>query len=112
LRTRAVVRSGSDNSYGVYLAQMIFIVALGWLGWRRLDDVVPWPVVSILTVALVFLAAVALTAILARTPLAKPLTGRTRVPFTWWPRRSRSTTDMEGTAVDVDNPLEPDLAAG
>jgi peptidoglycan/LPS O-acetylase OafA/YrhL len=111
-RTRAVVRSGSDNSYGVYLAQMIFIVALGWLGWQRLDDVVPWPVVSLLTVALVFLAAVALTAILARTPLAKPLTGRTRVPFTWWPRPSGARADTEALTVDVDNPLEPDLAAG
>ncbi|MGA8372862.1 MAG: acyltransferase, partial [Acidimicrobiales bacterium] len=31
---RAMVQSGSDNAYGIYLAQMIFITLLGWLGWR------------------------------------------------------------------------------
>ena len=30
-----MTRSGSDNSYGVYLAQMVFILGLGWLGWSR-----------------------------------------------------------------------------
>ncbi len=80
-RLRSMVRSGSDNSYGVYLAQMLFITSLTWLGWRRLDAVVPWPVVSVVTVALVFLACVALTSLLARTPLAKVLTGRSKA--TW-----------------------------
>jgi peptidoglycan/LPS O-acetylase OafA/YrhL len=80
-RTRAVVRSGSDNSYGVYLAQTVFIMILGWLGWRHLNASVPWPIVVIISVAIVFLASVALTAILARTPLARPLTGRTQVPW-------------------------------
>jgi peptidoglycan/LPS O-acetylase OafA/YrhL len=80
-RTRVVVQSGSDNSYGVYLAQMIFITTLTWLGWRHLDAYVPWPLLCMITVALVFLACVALTEVLARTPLAKPLTGRTRVPW-------------------------------
>ena len=79
-RTRAVVSSGSDDAYGVYLAQMIFITALTWLGWKHLSAVVPWPILCIVTVAIVFLACVGLTELLARTPLAKPLTGRTRVP--------------------------------
>ncbi len=78
-RTRAIVQSGSDNSYGVYLAQLLFITVLSWLGWRHLNDVVPWPLVSVLTVVIVFVACVGLTELLARTPLAKPLTGRTRV---------------------------------
>jgi peptidoglycan/LPS O-acetylase OafA/YrhL len=110
-RTRAVVQSGSDNAYGVYLAQMIFIVALGWFGWNRLDGFVPWPIVCLVTVALVFLACVALTALLARTPLAKPLTGRTRVP---WPaaihRRSGTPPGGVDALAGEDNPLEPDPA--
>ena len=76
-----MVRSGSDNSYGVYLAQLLFITALGWLGWRHLNGYLPWPLVSVITVVLVFVSCIGLTELLARTPLAKPLTGRTRVPW-------------------------------
>lgn len=78
--TRALTQTGSDDSYGVYLAQLVFITALTWVGWEHLSAFVPWPVLSICTVALVFVACVALTELLARTPLAKPLTGRSRVP--------------------------------
>ena len=78
-RTRMLVQSGSDNSYGIYLAQLLFITALGWLGWRHLNSHLPWPLVSAVTVVIVFMACVGLTELLARTPLAKPLTGRTRV---------------------------------
>ena len=34
-RTRAAVRIGSDNAYGIYLAQMLFISTLTTLGWVR-----------------------------------------------------------------------------
>src|SRR5215469_1605636 len=37
-RTRAAVRVGSDNAYGIYLAQMLFISTLTWLGWERFAD--------------------------------------------------------------------------
>jgi peptidoglycan/LPS O-acetylase OafA/YrhL len=80
-RTRRAVHSGSDNSYGVYLSQLLFITLLSWLGWRQLNDVLPWPLVGVLTVVIVFLACVGLTEILARTPWSKPLTGRSRVPW-------------------------------
>jgi peptidoglycan/LPS O-acetylase OafA/YrhL len=80
-RTRRAVHSGSDNSYGVYLAQLLFITILGWLGWRQLNDVLPWPLVCVLTVALVFIACIGMTELLARTPLAKVLTGRSRLPW-------------------------------
>jgi peptidoglycan/LPS O-acetylase OafA/YrhL len=82
---RAAVRSGSDNSYGVYLTQMLFINALIWAGWARLDSVVWWPLLCAATVVIVFLAGVALTSLLARTPLAVPLAGRQRQP---WPART------------------------
>ena len=78
-RTRTMVQSGSDNSYGIYLAQLLFITFLGWLGWRHLNTYLPWPLVSAITVVIVFLACIGLTELLARTPLAKPLTGRTRL---------------------------------
>ena len=87
-RTRTVVQSGSDNSYGIYLAQLLFITILGWLGWRHLNGYLPWPLVSVITVVVVFLACIGLTELLARTPLAKPLTGRTQVP---WRRTSAAT---------------------
>ena len=87
-RLRAAVRVGSDNSYGVYLTQMVFINVLIWTGWARLDTVVWWPLLCAATVVIVFLAGVALTSLLARTPLAVPLTGRQRQPWATWWRRS------------------------
>jgi peptidoglycan/LPS O-acetylase OafA/YrhL len=79
--TKAVVRSGRDNAYGVYLSQMLVISTLVWLGLPHLSSVIPWPLVSLLAVGLVFACCVPLTALLARTPLAVPLTGRRRVPW-------------------------------
>ncbi len=106
-RLRAAVRIGSDNSYGVYLSQMLFINALIWAGWARLDSVVWWPLLCTATVVLVFLAGVALTSLLARTPLAVPLTGRQRQP--WRIRRLASGRPGRDEAVPVseDHGLNP-----
>ena len=106
VRTRAVVHSGSENSYGIYLSQMIFITALVWLGWSHLNVVLPWPLVSLITVALVVLGSVGLTAVLARTPLAKPLTGRSRTSWpTWLPTPTTiSGTESTGGADDTFSP--------
>ncbi|HET9082407.1 MAG TPA: acyltransferase [Trebonia sp.] len=79
---RAVVRSGSDNAYGIYLSHMLVITALLWLGWKQLNSVIPWPLLCLLTVGIVIVCCVSLSALLARTPLAVPLTGRRRVPWT------------------------------
>jgi peptidoglycan/LPS O-acetylase OafA/YrhL len=78
-RTRALTTMGSDDSYGIYLSQLVFITALGWCGWRQLNAYMPWPILSLITVALVFTACVVLTELLARTGLAKALTGRSRI---------------------------------
>jgi len=109
-RTKALVRSGSDNAYGIYLTQMLFITSLSWLGWKQLDSVLPWPVVCLLTVAIVFMCGATLTAVLARTPLAVPLTGRKQQPWsTLIPRPSRAgRTEAEPAALAA--PLEPELA--
>jgi peptidoglycan/LPS O-acetylase OafA/YrhL len=111
-RVRAVVQSGSDNSYGVYLAQMLFIVALTWVGWGRLAHVVSWPILALVTVMIVFLGCVALTGVLARLPLAKALTGRSRATWqSWWPRRSDAGepgefahTGQGASPLQVDSP--------
>jgi peptidoglycan/LPS O-acetylase OafA/YrhL len=90
-RLQAVVRSGSDNAYGIYLAQMVFILGLGWVGWRSLPSNLPWPLVSAVTVPLVVGACVLTTSILARTPLAVALTGRRRADWaSWWPQVGRA----------------------
>jgi peptidoglycan/LPS O-acetylase OafA/YrhL len=77
---RAAVRSGSDNAYGMYLSHMLVITTLVWLGWGHLGSVIPWPLLCLLTVGIIVACCVPLTAVLARTPLAVPLTGRRRVP--------------------------------
>lgn len=113
-RLGAIVRSGSDNSYGVYLSQMVFITVLGVLGWRRVTHVVPWPIVSVLTVVLVFCACVLLTAVLARTPLSVPLTGRQReswrtfLPFGWGTGPSGGFgADLSPMGLDQGAPTRP-----
>jgi peptidoglycan/LPS O-acetylase OafA/YrhL len=78
-RTRALTTMGSDDSYGIYLSQLVFITALGWCGWRELNAYMPWPILSLITVLIVFTACVVLTELLARTPLSKALTGRSRI---------------------------------
>jgi peptidoglycan/LPS O-acetylase OafA/YrhL len=96
---QSLVHSGSANAYGVYLAQMLFINGLLWLGWSNLSNSIPWPVVCLLAVPIVYLSGFFLTNLLARTPLAVPLTGRKRVP---WPSRSQNsrTDDDSDTTVD------------
>ena len=79
--TKAVVRTSVDDAYGVYLAHLLVLNALMWLGWGKLLSVIPWPVLILLTVAIVFAFCVPLTELLARTPLATPLTGRRQVPW-------------------------------
>jgi peptidoglycan/LPS O-acetylase OafA/YrhL len=79
--TKAVVRAGSDNAYGIYLSHLLVLTTLAWLGWRHLNAVIPWPLLCLLTVVVVFAVCTPLTSLLARTPLAVPLTGRKRVPW-------------------------------
>ena len=80
-QAKAVVRSGSENAYGIHLSHMLFIIMLTRLGWAKLSSVIPWPVLCLVTVAIVFALGMALTSFLARTPLAVPLTGRTQTPW-------------------------------
>ncbi len=90
--TRAAVQSGSDNSYGIFLTQMVFITLLANIGWKDLNHYVPWPLLCAASVVLVFVLAMAFTALLARTPWARPLTGRTRVPWNFGRGQSTPAT--------------------
>jgi hypothetical protein len=66
----------------------------------RQDSVVWWPLLCAATVVIVFLAGVALTSLLARTPLAVPLTGRQRQPWaTRWPRPAARAANDTGIAA-------------
>jgi peptidoglycan/LPS O-acetylase OafA/YrhL len=112
-RTRNAAQSGSDDSYGIYLAQMIFIIGLGWLGWRHLNGYLPWPLLCVVTAAIVFFSCIVLTEFLARTPLARPLTGRTQVPW----RKPRpegpvpaANNDLNGSVAPADERVEAQSA--
>jgi hypothetical protein len=78
--TRAAVHSGSDNSYGVYLSQMLWIPFL-----LRLRDHFnvhwPWPISVLTALILVYSMGFIFTALLARTPLAKIVTGRSQASW-------------------------------
>lgn len=80
-RLRAAVRIGSDNSYGVYLMHAGLLTVMGWLGWQAFGDVLPWPILILITAVLVYLACIALTSVVARTRAAVALTGRKRQPW-------------------------------
>jgi peptidoglycan/LPS O-acetylase OafA/YrhL len=100
LRTRAAVQSGSDNSYGVYLSQMIWIPILvrlrGDLGLH-----VPWPIAAPAALVIVYFLGFFFTAVVARTPLAKAVTGRSRASWaSLWPRRFGSETVLRGDVGD------------
>jgi peptidoglycan/LPS O-acetylase OafA/YrhL len=111
-RTKAVVRSGSDNAYGIYLSQMLFITALAWLGWGHLTSTIPWPLLCLLTVAIVFACGIVLTSLLARTPLAVPLTGCKQQPWsTLIPRRRAAGLPTSGPGSPVRDPAPATLPA-
>ena len=112
-RIRAMAMSGSDNSYSVYLAQMVFVYALVDLGWHSLDRVLPWPLVTAVGVAIIFLTCVLLSSVLARTPLAVALTGRKRERWsTWLPQGLRRHEDDERreSASPIDVGADPGRA--
>jgi peptidoglycan/LPS O-acetylase OafA/YrhL len=114
-RTRAAVKVGSDDAYGIYLSQMLFITFLSGLGWGHLTSTIPWPLLCAVTVVIVFACGLILTELLARTPMAVALTGRRPVPVsTLIPRRAPREPDAGTPARSAEipgEPAEPDPAA-
>jgi peptidoglycan/LPS O-acetylase OafA/YrhL len=99
-RTRAAVRSGSDNSYGVYLSQMLWIPFL--LRVRNHFHLhLAWGIAVPLALLLVYSLGFLFTAIVARTPLALAVTGRSRATWeSFWPRRHQPAEELQGDTGD------------
>src|SRR5664280_368575 len=102
--TRAAVHSGSDNSYGVYLSQMLWIPLL-----LRLRDHFnihwPWPVAVVTALVLVYFMGFIFAALVARTPLANAVTGRSQASWSSLrPFHHDEPTSRRGDAND-DGPM-------
>jgi peptidoglycan/LPS O-acetylase OafA/YrhL len=97
---RRLAYVGSDNSYAVYLSQVMFLDILSGLGWKGLDRVIPWPFAVIGAVLIVFLAGCLLGTIVARTPLAMPLAGRHQV--SWNSLLPSATTSQRDALLEDD----------
>ncbi|MDE3009147.1 MAG: acyltransferase, partial [Acidobacteriota bacterium] len=81
-RTRAITQSGSDAAYGIYLSQMVWILFLHrWtLEWGVLSHV-PWLAMLLFAVTFAYMTGFLFSALVARTPLARAVVGRSRVPW-------------------------------
>lgn len=81
-RTRSITQSGSDAAYGIYLSQMVWILFLHrWtLKWGILNHV-PWLVMMLFALIVAYLSGFLFSALVARTPLARALVGRSQVPW-------------------------------
>lgn len=81
-RTRAAVASAADATLGIYLAQMLWIPMLVRLAARfHAFGGLAWPLKCVIVVVVVFAAGYVLTIVAKRTPLARWVTGRPRVPM-------------------------------
>jgi hypothetical protein len=70
----------------------------------------PWPVVCLIAVVIVFACCITLTSLLARTPLAVPLTGRAQQPWsTLIPERWRPRRGAAGRVSPAPAPDSPDF---
>lgn len=106
LRTRAAVKSGSDNSYGVYLSQLIWIFLLLRL-WHHFHFSPPFPIGPVMAVAIVYSTGFVFTALVARTPFARALTGRSRAAWnTLLPSRDGVRVSLDKDAGDGPMDLE------
>jgi hypothetical protein len=77
---------------------MIFVTALAAWGGRDFARLMPFYVWLPLTIAFAYLGSIALTEVLARTPLAVPLTGRKQVP---WRARPQPRHQREVTVAGI-----------
>ena len=91
-RTRRLVAVGSDNAYGIYLSQMIFIpIAFRFVEPTHGRHLFPSGIACVIVILLTYAAGFILTGVIARTPLAKVVAGRSRA--TWRSLFPRSTPE-------------------
>jgi len=101
---RKATRVGSDDSYGIFLAQMLFITALALWGGRDFAKALPFYVWIPLSIAFAYFGSIVLTELLARTPLAVPLTGRKQIPWrTPRPDGSAQTGSVQAESAQAES---------
>jgi peptidoglycan/LPS O-acetylase OafA/YrhL len=87
-RTRAVVASGSEAAYGIYVSQVVWILWFQRWGQQfNLLHSVPWIVTTLCAVVFTYLVGWLFSALVARTPLARAVVGRSQQPWHtlfWW----------------------------
>ena len=106
LRVRAAVKSGSDNSYGIYLSQLLWIPLLLRV-WHRFKITIPFPLAPLLAVVIVYSLGFLFSAVAARTPFSRALTGRSRTSWsTFLPSRTTVRTPLDVDAGDGPLDLE------
>ena len=104
VRLRAMVQSGSDNSYGVYLSQMLWIPILLRLR-NNFAPHISWVVSAPLALVITYVVGFIFTALMARTPVARAVTGRGRMSWSSLrPQAHRPEGAMHGDTGD--GPLE------
>jgi peptidoglycan/LPS O-acetylase OafA/YrhL len=100
LRLKAAVQSGSDNSYGVYLSQLLWIPFLLRLR-NHLSPHLQWGIGVSLALIIVYAAGLIFTSLAARTPLSKALTGRNQASWrSILPRRHETPEVLRGDLGD------------
>jgi len=97
-RTRAITSSGSEAAYGIYVSQLLWILVMHrWAVHFNLFHRVPWLILTIGAVTVTYLVGWLFSAVVARTPLARPLVGRSQRPWnTFLPKRDRLALAQHG----------------
>ncbi len=90
-RTRAIVASGSEAAYGIYVSQILWILWIQRWGQEfNFLHSVPWLALTLFAVVFVYLLGWLFSAVVARTPLARAVVGRSQQPWgtlLWWRHR-------------------------
>ena len=106
-RPARMVRSASDNSFGVYLSHIVFLDLLSTLGLGRLEPGVPWAVVVLIAVLVSWVGATLLTVAAARTAVSCWLVGRARRPLRGGPPPVGRGTVLRSSSVRRGTVLRP-----
>jgi hypothetical protein len=88
--TRRLVQVGVEDAYAIYLSQLLFLDAFVALGFKHLNALMPWPLALGIGIVLVYVCGCLVGEMLALTPLARAVVGRSRAP-----RRERALSSSD-----------------
>ena len=100
-RLSRLVRTTSDNSFGVYLSHIVFLDIALTYGLGSLEPAVPWPVIVLIAVTGTWIAASLFTVAVTRTPVSRWVVGRARRP-----RRGGPAPVGRGTVREPDQLMD------